>query len=159
MLVFALTPNILTPNIRYLDTVIRDEKGNASCRRELLRSLLVATDLASRRGDFALATADLGATDKPTKLLLEQEPTNLETQVLAIYADICAARISARDRPELASDSLRKTLRKLDQHVADSSEPRILELRTVALLRLGRPAEAAVIYHELQTIGYRSRMN
>jgi tetratricopeptide (TPR) repeat protein len=145
-------------SVRTLTAVMQDDEGNANWRRELLRSLLVAADFASRRGDFALATGELAATDSHIKFLLEQEPTNLETQELAVYADICAAQVPARDRAEVAAENLQEALRKLDQHFADSSDPRILELQAVALARLGRSDEAEAIYQELQTIGYQSRM-
>ena len=141
----------LESSIIALDELLQSAEGNTGWRRDLVRSLLVSEDFASRHGDKAAAGERLRSARSHIDVLLRQEPTSLETHELSAYADICAARLA---NSASATTDLRLVLDKLDRYFPESADPRIIELRTVALTWLARTEEAAALRADLQTIGY-----
>ena len=87
-------------------------------------------------------------------MLLEQEPAILENLELSVYADICLARFVD---PVSANALLENALKKLNQFFADSSDPRIGELKSAAMTGLGEEEAAESLHADLQAIGYVGR--
>lgn len=134
-----------------LGELVERESGNAVWRRNLARTLLVSADFAARQGDASAARLALAPANEHIDRLLAKEPSIIETQALAVYADICRAHLDGG-----ASDpgALRSALQTLDAHFAGSRDPGIIEFRAVALAGLGEP-EATDLARTLADMGYR----
>jgi tetratricopeptide (TPR) repeat protein len=146
----------LARSVEELETLMESDPDNNGWRRDLVSSLLAAADFGARKGSPTGATDPLAAAENSLGLLLELEPSSLETHALAAYADVCAA-IRASDRAN-AESHWNAALEKLDRQFSGSRDPHILELRAAALAALGQAAAAAGIGGQLVATGYRGLM-
>ena len=144
----------LQSSIQTLIGLSSSDEGNVRWRRSLVRSLVISADFQSRFGRADLAREQLDAALDHIALLLEHEPTNNDSWALAIYADVCAARISAAIDPGSAPKSSQDALNKLDQHFSESFDPRILNLKATALAQVGRLDESESLQKHLRTLGF-----
>lgn len=145
---------LLNTSIDRLTAVSNEEPGDAGYRRALARGLiqLANAELATR--EFASAENHLDAAYSHIKTLLQQEPTSRDTQHLAIFADVCAARIAELQDPEFARSSYSRVLERVEKIFPSGSDPRVLALAANALAGLGRHDEAGEIERKLLQMGY-----
>ena len=145
---------MLESSIMTFDELVQSEEGNTGWRRDLTRSLLVSTEFATRHLNRVVAEPNLQTASAHIDALLEQEPTSLETRQLSAYADVCAAMLADSASAETYWQS---ALRHLDQYFPGTADPRIMELKSVALAALSRNEEAAALSLNLEAIGYKGR--
>ena len=145
---------ILQSSIGALDILLQSEQPSTSWRRDVVRSHLSLADFASRHGNLTIAEGQLHSAKRHVDILLKQGPSVLETLELAIYADICSARLADANS---MNSYLENALQKLNQYFADSPDPRINELRAVVMARLGETETARILLNDLQAIGYKGR--
>ena len=137
-----------------LERIVAGDEKNAGWRRELLHGLLVSADLQFRAGDRMASSAFLERAGPHLDFLLAQEPSNRDTRELSAYANICRARL---DTGNGATQMATAALDTLDEFFPASSNPRILELRAVALDGASREPGGASIRAALLEIGYVGR--
>ena len=145
---------MLESSIMTFDELVQSEEGNAGWRRDLTRSLLVSTEFATRHLNRVVAEPNLQRASTHIDALLEQEPTSLETRQLSAYADVCAAMLADSASTETYWQT---ALQHLDQYFPGTADPRIIELKSVALAALSRSEEAAALRLKLEAIGYKGR--
>jgi tetratricopeptide (TPR) repeat protein len=141
----------LERSIAELDTLLQSDQENTGWRRDLVRSLLTLEDFRSRSNEKPGGGERLRSIRRHIDVLLQQEPTSLETHELSVYADICAARLAGS---AVAVTELHTALETLDRYFPESANPRILEFRTVALAGMERMEEARALRDRLRLIGY-----
>jgi len=144
----------LQSSIGTLTALFQSDQSSKSWRRDLVRSRLTLADFALRHGNTAIAEQELHSARRHIEMLLEQEPAILENLELSVYADICLARFVD---PVSANALLENALKKLNQFFADSSDPRIGELKSAAMTGLGEDEAAESLHADLQAIGYVGR--
>jgi len=130
--------------------LVRDEPLNSGGRRELVRSQLASADFATRGRDARTAQIRLAEAEANVAVLIEQEPSIVESHELAAYAAICRARLAD---PASARLEYQSALATLDRHFPQSTDPRIMELRAAALAGLGDPG-ALALAEALAAMGY-----
>lgn len=142
----------LAHSVANMKALLADELDNAEWRRNLLRSLLLQEDFRSRSTIATTLEPATGTIREHIEILLEHEPSNLDTRQLIAYAEICEARAAP---PDKAFNLLQTALDMLEQYFPNTSNPRVLELKSEALSGLGRHEEAMELSNHLAEIGYR----
>jgi tetratricopeptide (TPR) repeat protein len=145
---------MLESSINTLEVLSQDEQANTGWRRDLTRSLLVYLDLTPRHDVPDIVVERLQSVNTHVDMLLQQEPTRLETQELSAFSAICTARFMNSD---LAKERLQFALKTINQFFPGSTDPRIMELRFTALTGLGRLEEAAILHNRLNSMSYKGR--
>lgn len=143
---------LLDSSIEALRMLVESNPEDAGARGDLARSLLYAADFSGRAGDAAAATTRIASAQAHLGALLEQQPSVLENQELAAYAELCQARIADSAR---AAGLLQAVVERLDREFPGSANPVILELRAEALAGLGQTGRATELREHLSAIGYR----
>jgi tetratricopeptide (TPR) repeat protein len=144
----------LESSIKVLNELVKSNQENPGWRRNLTWSLLYASNHESRQGESDVAVEHLDAAKLHIAKLIEQEPNDRETQLLAVRADLCEAQVA--DNRDSGSDQavLQSALVKLGQYFPETSDPRVLELEMLALMGLDRPDDARLIQERLQLMGF-----
>jgi hypothetical protein len=141
----------LQASIETLTLLVHSDPQNSGWRRDLVRSLLVAAYFSAQRGIDQSSWQRLDASTEYLNQLMEDEPDVLETQELAIFSELCRARISdAETARELADNALQR----LQSRFLESNDPRILELKAMALDQAGQVEASMVVEEQLHAIGY-----
>ncbi len=141
-----------------LGRLVQGDESIVGWRRDLARTLLVSAAHESRVGEKESPRKNLESALKHLDILLARESTNTETRSLAIFADVCSARLAMDDSQGLARKSAQEALVKIEEYFADSADPRILELRAAALAYIGRVDEAQALINHLDEIGFNANL-
>lgn len=145
---------ILQSSIERFDELLQTDQPSTAWQRDMVRSRLNLADFASRHGNIAVAGQQLISVKEYINILLGQEVSILETIELSVFLDICLARLAESNAKK---PHLEHALQNLDRYFANSSDPRINELRASVMAGLGETVAAGDLRKELQAIGYRGR--
>jgi tetratricopeptide (TPR) repeat protein len=155
----AASDAYLESSIRDLRALVALDEANALWRRDLARSLLVAADIHERRQQHDRASAYLERAETHLAALVDLEPsTSQDTWAVRIHADICRALLAADQDSGMAESAARAALENIEDNFKGTADPRILELKSEALSRLGREEEADRIRVQLRAMGFESSM-
>jgi tetratricopeptide (TPR) repeat protein len=153
----ATSDAYLESSIRALTALVNIEESNALWRQDLARSLLLAAEIHQRSPQQDRAFEFLDRAERQLAALADLEPSlSQETRAVRIRADICSASLAANADPGIAESRAQNALENIENHFKDTADPRILELKSMALSLLGREEEAAEIRGQLKSIGFQS---
>jgi tetratricopeptide (TPR) repeat protein len=142
-------------SISDLNALVGLDDANVLWRRDLARSLLLAADIHGLRLQHELALEYLDRAERQLAALVKLEPSiSQETWGVRIHADVCKAMLATDVDPGNVRPAAREALEIIEKHFSGTADPRILELKSEALSRLGREEEANRIRLQLRSIGF-----
>lgn len=145
----------LAGSIRGLSSLVTLEESNAPWRRDLARSLLLAANIHARGEKYDLAFSYLEQAEGQLRALVDMEPSaSQEILTLLIIADLCKASLAKGSEPDVVEAASRRALQRIENDFSTSTDPRILEMKSLALSQLGREDEADQIRVQLSSIGF-----
>ena len=141
-------------SIRKLQHLSSADEIDVNSRRDLVRSLLSMAHIEIHTDALESARAHVETANRHIDTLLAQEPTSRETQMFAIYSDICTALLDSADDEASAVSSYALALERIADVFPYSSDPDLLEFQWLALAGLGRAAEAQATRDRLRRMGF-----
>jgi tetratricopeptide (TPR) repeat protein len=135
--------------------LLLSDKSSSRWRHGLAGSLLVAAAIDSSQSDYLGAKEFLDEAGLQIRMLLEQEPSNRDSQQLAIRENLLTAQLQGDNDPQVAESAIIDAMDRLEKYFPDSANPWVLELKMGALVLLGRVGEADEIKRRLRDMGFR----
>ena len=140
---------------RLFGELLLSDNSNSRWRHGLASSLLDTAVIDVSQSNYPGAIESLDEAVLQIRILLEQEPSNRDTQQLAIRRDLLIAQLQGGNDPQVAQSATIDAMNRLEKYFADSSNPWVLELKVDALVLLGRADEADEIRRRLRDMGFR----
>ena len=147
--------DLIDSSIGLYHDLLSADSNQVPWRRGLVSAQLFAVELQRGQGRIDEATAMLEEVSKGVALLVEKEPSSLESRRLAIYSEILRARLLSDNNAAEASVAVSSAEAQLHQYFSDSADPMVLKLWAEAHLLAGRENDADSIRQRLWDMGVR----